>query len=209
MDKLSLPQIFRHLLMGFIWMVGYYICCATNTKAFFSALSEAKIPDSVLATGIPILALVIGTLTFLIYRSLIYGLIILKLVDKYRPDNVRNFLKEKYKISGWYKADALWKVIREKKLSEQTKNVDLGSAGRHLLFMFALAVFVFSICLFIDDGWVLKSWLSLGLSFIFAAVAIGSDSQMQTIEFYLLKSIEPVELDKLVATILNNHDKAE
>jgi hypothetical protein len=209
MDKLSLPQIFRHLLMGFIWMVGYYICFPTNTKEFFSALSEAKIPDSVLATGIPILALVIGTLTFLIYRSLIYGLIILKLIDRIWPDNVRSFLKEKYKISGWYKADALWKAIREKKLSEQTKNVDLGSAGIHLLFMSALTVFVLSICLFIDDGWVPKFWLSIAAFIIFVAVAMESDFHMQTIEFHLLKSIKPVELDKLVATILNNHDKEE
>lgn len=200
MNNLSLPQILRHLLIGFIWMVVYYICFQTNAIDIYSTYKIAKIPDSVLATGIPILALVIGTLTFSIYRSLIYGPIILWITDK-KPENVRRFLKKRYEISGWYKADSLWKVIREKLLREESKNIDLGSAGVHLLYMSALVVFVHLVFLSWYKGIVFEFWLLLGLTFIFAIPAILSDLHMQTIEYLLLKSIETVKLDKLVATI--------
>lgn len=184
-------------------MVVYCICFQEKAIEMYGTYKIAKIPNSVLATGIPILALVIGTLTFSIYRSLIYGLIILRVIDAIDRDNVRDFLMKKYEILKRTKADALWKTIREKRLREESEHIDLGSASIHLLYMSALVVLALLVFLLIDNCMVLKSLLVLVPFSFFAisAAAVLSDRHMQTVEYLLLKSIKSEELDDLVATI--------
>jgi hypothetical protein len=104
----------RNSIIGFILIGVYYICSPEEAAEFYCKIGKA---------GTPILAFVIGTITFLLYRSAIYGVLILRLIDKIHPDNVRSILMSRYDIPSWYKAEALWKVLQEAGPGERLKNV--------------------------------------------------------------------------------------
>jgi len=187
MDKFTLPQFLRYLLIGFILIGVHYICFPKNAVNFYEELGKV---------GTPIFAFVAGSITFLFYRSTIYGIIILRIIDKIHPDNVRNILISRYDIPSWYKAEVFWQVLQQAEFKEKLKNVDLGSAGTHSLYMASIAGFVATIILFVKSGSDTKFWIVLGSSLILTISAFISDYYIETIETLLLKSIGTERIDE-------------
>ena len=151
--------------------------------------------------GIPILAFVLGSLTFFIYRPTIYSFIILRFIDLIHKDNVRDILIHRYKLKSKrkrQKAEAFWNIVQESLLKEGLENVNLGSAGTQLLFMTFLFAFPASVYLIIIvEGWTTKSILMLVTSLAALLSAIASDYYLETIATFLLKSIEKAKIDSL------------
>ena len=72
MDKLSLPEILRYLVIGFVIIGVSYMCFPSKTGEIYTQLGPL---------GVPVLAFVLGSLTFFAYRSTIYSFVILRVMD--------------------------------------------------------------------------------------------------------------------------------
>ena len=186
MSNLTLPQLFRYLLIGFVMIGLFYVCSPEDGKSMYAHLGEV---------GTPILALVVGAIAFCVYRSVLYGAVILRLVDRIHRENVRSLLREWYTIDSWRSAEALWKIVQEAELEDRLKNVDVGSASAHLLYMTAITTSGATIYLLSVGADVSTTVMLLLGSLVLWSSAFVSDYYIETIEAFLLKSIDRKKLD--------------
>ncbi len=187
MEKLSLTEIFRQLLIGFVLIGVIYICEPTESKPLFAEIGSA---------GLPILAFVLGSLLFAIYRSTLYRFVILWFIDLIHRDNVRNTLMQRYSIPNRHRAETFWKIVQESELDDRLKNVYLGSASTHLLFMTSIVTFPAAFYLFCSIGFSTRSLVMLLVALLTSASAVASDYYIETQETLLLRSIDDSTLDQ-------------
>lgn len=188
MNKFSLPEILRYFLIGFIIIGVWYVCRPCQMTEICKTLGSA---------GTPVFAFVIGNITFFVYRSTFYSLLILRFLDLIHKDNVRDVLKSRYEIPNRYKAEVFWKLVQESTLENKPKTINLASAGTHLLYMTCCATLIgaayiyFDSCISTNFCWLLFVSLVCGVS------AVVSDYYIESLETFFLKSIEDNEIDKL------------
>lgn len=188
MEKLSLSEWLRYLLIGFILMGVAYICRPHDIVQLYDSLGQV---------WCTIFALIIGTYSYLLYRVTLYQYIILRFVDLVHSENVRNILMSRYKIPSRYKAEAFWKVIQENELSKISKSLDIGCAGTHLFYMTSVVAFLGSIFLLCDDFFSVRFCLLILIFLVFGFSAVVSDYYLETLFTFFLKSIENTKIDAI------------
>lgn len=214
MGNLNLEQVLRYLIIGYI-IIGLYVFIDPNIgiNTFYDSGNGLNFAE------ISILALVIGSIYFSIYRAIIYENILFPFIDIICRKNARNWLMNKYKISR-REAIVLQKTIQGVELKDNLGSIYVGSAQTQLLFMTAIACFLFfviSISLIWDTisgiyfltslmeyiclknridiyQELLKSFALLSVGMFILVAAIRSDCYLTPIERGFIRSVDPEKI---------------
>jgi len=203
MNRLSLPEILRYLVIGLVVIGVGYVCEQGIVTCLLAKLGPV---------GSPLFAFVIGSLTFVVYRATLYNFVILRFLDFIHKDNVRDILMSRYKIPDRYRAEIFWKIVQVSELKDSLESINLGSAGTHLLYMtcgttlIGSAYLLFNSCISARFCWLLL------ISLVCGVAAIASDYFIETLVTFLLRSIGEKKVDALAKELgfekLNGHEKA-
>lgn len=167
MDKLKLDEILRYLTIGYVIFAVLYYCERPWVTDIFSIVGAA---------GSLVAAFVIGSLFYLIYRALIYNLILFFVVDRLYSPNVRRTLIQRYTVASYFEADALWKALQnEPRIKDQLPPVNLRSSGIHLLYMTAIVNISGASYLALQCAVAAPLWVMLLVALACGAAAITSD----------------------------------
>lgn len=96
-DGLNLNEIFRFAITG----IGFYF-------VFF--FSDIEIEKRFSSIEKPLIILLMGILIYYLYRTVIYP-IILKMIDRFNPNNIRNYIGKASDIEEWDEKNDLWLII--------------------------------------------------------------------------------------------------
>ncbi len=129
MNGLSLSNAFRYMFPAVFAYSYLYIGDASLFEQVFAYLGVIGIITSLLA---------IGSVIYLLYRSLFYDIVIIRIHDKCRrgtDDNYRTYLKKRYSI-GTHEAMLLWVQIREKYFKHHySENMEKDASGIHFMYI--------------------------------------------------------------------------
>lgn len=198
MTNLTLAQALRHLVFGFVVLGCAYVYEPSKVALLLERLGNA---------ALPIVALVTGVLGFYVYRAVLYEHVILRLMDKIHPENVRTILMDRYVLRDRLQAEHLWRLIQETHLPARRENLELGSAGTHLLYMTGVVATATGILLFIKDGRSLSALVVLMVGLAFCASALVSDYYLERGITLSLRSIDIIKVDALAKSIGCEHNK--
>lgn len=87
MSELKLSETIRYLAAGMVVFIVAYTCFPGKISTLLTAFGPI---------GGPLLVFVVGSISFVIYRSIIYNLILFLVLDKLNRSNVRNQFLAKY-----------------------------------------------------------------------------------------------------------------
>lgn len=195
MSELKLSETIRYLAAGMVVFIVAYTCFPGKISTLLTAFGTI---------GGPLLVFVVGSISFVIYRSIIYNLILFLVLDKLNRSNVRNQFLAKYNINGRYEAEIVWKVTSKEILSRDSSILDLPSSEVHLLYITFITSTVGAIYhWFLGDDTSLTA-LKIGmpvvaiLSFI---AALNHDYRVEKLEALTLKGANWKEISEYLKRI--------
>lgn len=184
MAEFKIAEVIRYLSTGMLLFLIFYLCDPSTTSRILT--------DFGTVAG-PLVVFVTGTVFFLVYRILIYNLILFKILDRVNSDNVRDQLTKRYNIQGKYEAEIVWKSISRVVMKQDNSVLDLPSSEVHLLYVTSIITAAGSLILGLTDFpsaydvWhVLITLLSTSL--LTGAGALFYDYRIEKLEGFALKS---------------------
>jgi hypothetical protein len=167
MNKLTLNDILRYVAIGYVISAVMYYCERSWVVELFTVLGVA---------GFTVAAFVLGSLVYLIYRPLIYNLILFFIVDRLYSLSIRRTLMQRYTVASHFEADALWKTLQNNsRIKAQLPPIELGSSGIHFLYMTAVVTFLGAIYITFGTGFTTPVWVMLLVALACATAAVTSD----------------------------------
>jgi len=154
----------------------------------------------------------LGSVIYLVYRALLYNMLILHIQDFFRrkPGNYRTYLKQHYGI-GTHEAQQLWLQIKGKYFkdcySQPMKEI---ASGIHLIYLAGFIAIPFAFWNLTYSSFTLK-WPFLVIALIFLLGAFFLDRSYEDIEVRFLYSLDDTERNDLhlfVTRILKNVQQA-
>lgn len=184
MAGLKLAEIIRYLATGILIFLIFYLCSPTTVSKIMADFGSV--------TG-PLIVFVSGTIFFLVYRTLLYNLILFQILDRINSSNVRGQLKEKYNIRGKYEAEIIWKSISRVVMEQDNSILALPSSEVHLLYVTSILTVVGAIILGVTEFQsIYDSWQVLvalvSISFLTGAGALFYDYRIEKIEGFVLQA---------------------
>ena len=198
-ENLSLSNVLRYIGPIVIVYIYLYICDAPMAKQAAASLGVTE----------TISLIILGSVIYILYKSIFYNLIILRLQDicRLRTDNYRTFLKKRYDI-GTYEAMHLWIQIREKYFKDRYYGrMLIPTSEIHLLYIMGIAAIPFSTWRFRINDFEL-SLLFLVIAPICFLVAFIYDRQYENMELRFLRSLDDNEMDLFASKMLRNSSLA-
>jgi hypothetical protein len=127
MPSISLSESMRFLFPGVVLYLYLYI---------IFPIQSANFAQSVGVIEFPLILIVLGSLIYFVYRTIIYDPIIERILCKWNPlgSSYRKLLKDRYGIST-DQATRLFILIRDNLLLEKYKNISMEAAGIHMLYI--------------------------------------------------------------------------
>lgn len=192
MSGLKLAEILRYLATGIVVFATAYACFPDSTS---------KLLHDFGTIGGPIVVFVIGSIAFLMYRTLLYHLILFYILDNLNKQNVRSQLISRYNIEGKYEAEIAWRGISSNVLEKDAAVLDLPSSEVHLLyvtcvFTFVCSVFMFSFQLPSSFDTFINAIIMISLSGLSGIGALLYDYRVEKMESMVLKMTDIKKLDK-------------
>lgn len=192
MEKLTLGEALRYLVVGYVMLAVGYVCCPQEVSQLYTTLGAA---------GAPVAALVAGSLVYVFYRPVLYNLLLFYVIDCMHQDNIRKLLMDRYGIGSRLQAELLWNVIQSEALKEKLPPLLLTSAGIHLLYMTSIVTLAGALFILFKDG------LSSQFAFLFVVcmavggAAIASDYQIERQESLLFTLVDEACMDNIAAKV--------
>jgi hypothetical protein len=188
MEKITTQDALRYVMTGFALLLFLFVWDPEATENLINKLGPV---------GIVACAISIGALIYVIYRALVYNIMIVWLQDKFRSKknpNYRTFLKEKYNLNTTEEARQLYVYLRDKHFRDRAPTVRTTFAGIHYAYMVGLIGIVFTAAApFFCRGQLIKLYLPFSLVTLFAAFIF--DRRGETDEYLALLSLEGTIMD--------------
>ncbi|MFQ5853338.1 MAG: hypothetical protein ACE5JU_22490 [Candidatus Binatia bacterium] len=194
MKDLSFPDAIRYIFSPAIAYFYLLISDRAIAKNLLNSLAPLEIGFALI---------VLGVVVYLLYRPLIYNLIITRIQDRFRlkTDNYRTFLKKRYTI-GTHEACLLWDQIKEEYLKDRySADMRTFASGVHLLYLSGTVALPFLIWRLSIKDW-LSSLLFVGVAAVCLTAAFLSDRYYEDVEMRLLRSLENSQLDLFANQVL-------
>ena len=182
MPTATLQDALRYLMIGVAIFVHYYFWDQEGLSNLITTLG---------ATGIVLSCLAIGSLTYILYRGLIYNALITLIQDLFRisrKDNYRTYLKQLCNLSRSDDSRQLYVYIKDKHLSKRFDNFTAAFSGIHYAYMVGIASLTFG-SLSIICG---KTQLIFPYFMSCAAILVGTffaHRRLETDEYLVLRSV--------------------
>lgn len=189
MEDLSLANAMRYMFPGVVTYSYFYVSDSSVIKG---------LNDSFGTFGTTISSVVLGSIIYLIYRSLFYDMIIVRLQDKFRlrlnSDNYRTFLKKRYNLNT-YMAQHFFIKIRDKYLKDHySEDMKIHASGIHFIYIAGIVAIPFAIW----RGMAYDYNLAITF-FLFASILMSSgfllDMYYEDRELDLLRDLGNAKLD--------------
>lgn len=195
MSELKLSEAIRYLATGMIVFIVAYTCFPSKISTLLAEFGTI---------GGPVLVFVVGSISFLIYRAVIYNFILFLVIDALNRGNVRTQLLERYNIKRRYEAEIVWKTISKVLLSRDPSSPDLPSSEVHLLYITSIATTVGGIYhWFLADATnaaALKTGMVIVAIFSFIA-ALNHDYRVEKIEAMSLRGADWTKISEYLVRI--------
>jgi len=188
MKEISLTDALRYLFTGLVPLGFLYICDSTSAKTIVIDLGPI---------GASFLAIAWGSITYHLYRSLVYQHIIAPLQDLMRKNSYspRTYLAEKYNISR-YQATILWANISNEVFREHVPSWRREASGIHLMYISAITAFGFALWQAIQ-GTKQHAILMLFLGILIAIGGFFHDRLSEDYEVFSCRSLDDEKIGNL------------
>lgn len=189
MPNVTLQDAFRYIMIGFAILGYQYYWDTTGTKVIVEKLT---------IVGAIIVSLSVGTLIYILYRSLIYNTIINRVQDLFRTKrgtpNYRTYFKSEFELKG-DEPRQLYNFIIQKHLSKKIESYQSYFAGIHYAYMVGIIGAVYGIASLVIDGKESLFWSYLSFSCLILLGGFLADRRAETDEYLLLKSLGEQEIE--------------
>ena len=196
MKELNFDNVLRYLFPGiFIYFYVYFIRSLTDNSAVIEFL--AKLPKNEQWLGVILLAFV-GSIIYLVYKSLLYDRLIVIIQDKLRQksDNYRTYFKKQFAseyILTSFEARLLWMRITEtERYLEYRQSIAVRewASGIHLLYMSCILSFILNVCFSVI-------WFFYAIPLLLLFSAFYADKGYESVEVRFIYSLNVEDRQRL------------
>ena len=187
MKDIGLADALRYLFTGLVPLGFLWIC----DRSLAMALLDAAGP-----VGVSLLAVVWGSVTYFIYRPLLYQRVLAPLQDvcRRRSQSPRTYLQSRYRISR-YEAALLWGYITHGAFRDHVPSWRKEASGIHLMYMSAVTALGFSLWQLCLGNWG-RAAVLLVLGIVVGAGGFFHDRLNEDYELRYCRSLGDEKLDE-------------